>query len=154
MPMVPLMHSLEKVPKGAEDLDIHNYEEQASQKGDKKEKALPTGWVKAGSVYAHAMPNRKVTYDTATMIAQCAIKYIGGQVTEQTGRVLGARYYELVIESDVAGKVRFGITTNMSKSAAFKEMGCRVYIRGVGDLQATTERVRAMMDAIAHLTSS
>ena len=69
------------------------------------------------------------------MIAQWAIKNIGGQVTKEADRVLGARYYELVIEPDGAGKVRFGITTNMLKSAAFKEMGCRVYNRGVGDLR-------------------
>ena len=119
----------------ASDLDEES-EKEAARDQEKKaaSKALspwPEGWIPAGNKVAMKMDPEKVTHKYMEKVAQLTTTTLGGKVKEITGDVKNVKYQKTTIETDLCSTVHIGLTRNPSMSAAYREMGARIYCSGV-----------------------
>ena len=77
---------------------------------------------------------------------ECTLAHLGGTLTES-----GGRFHQIDMLTNLCGKVTIGVAVKPSKADAFRELGCRVWIRGIGDKQRELARVRAWLGALSEM---
>ena len=108
----------------------------------------PHGWKHAGSVTALAIDRSKVNKETLGDLIKTTKQHLGGEVVAKQGE------HVVVIETNLCGRITVALTKNPSRSPTFKDLGCRVYFRGVQAAQQELMEVIAWMGDMTTLTRS
>ena len=110
----------------------------------------PHGWKHAGNVTALAIDRSKVNKETLGDLIKTTKHHLGGEVV--TKNVQGE--HVAVIETNLCGRITVALTKNPSRSPTFKDLGCRVYFRGVQAAQQELMEIIAWMGDMTKLTRS
>ena len=110
----------------------------------------PHGWKHAGNVTALAIDLSKVNKKTLEKLVDSTLKHLGGKL--MTINVQGEHVAEL--QTNLCGHITVALTKEPSRSATFKDMGCRVYFRGARRNQRDIEEVISWMGEMKELTRS
>ena len=108
----------------------------------------PHGWKHAGSVTALAIDRSKVNKETLGDLIKTTKHHLGGEVVTKKGEHLA------VIETNLCGHITVALTKHPSRCETFKDLGCRVYFRGVQRKQQDLGTVIAWMGEMKRLTRS
>ena len=107
----------------------------------------PHGWKHAGSVTALAIDRSKVNKETLGDLIKATLHHLGGNV-ETKGE------YVAEFETNLCGRITVALTKHPSRCEKFKDLGCRVYFRGVKAAQQELMEVIAWMGDMTKLTRS
>jgi hypothetical protein len=77
------------------------------------------------------------------------IRPVGWIIVVETGFI---KYHQITVETDKAGNAQLGIKKTLSRSADFQEMGCHLYLKGLGRLQVEAKEVQEMLRAMSRAT--
>ena len=94
----------------------------------------PHGWTYSGSVTAHKLdmakwPRDEGYADLLCALTRCTLTHLGG------ARASGASLFHADAYTNICGNITIGVAVKPSKADAFRELGARVWIRGIGDKQ-------------------
>ena len=108
----------------------------------------PHGWKHAGNVTALAIDRSKVNKETLGDLIKTTKHHLGGEVVTKKGE------HVAVIETNLCGHITVALTKHPSRCETFKDLGCRVYFRGVKAAQQELMEVIAWMGDMTKLTRS
>ena len=112
----------------------------------------PLGWTQAGTVTAKAIDTKSVTHETLQKMTDITTEMLGGEVEWTSPRDEHAQYFKASIMTNNCDKIFVAVTKRASKSPAFKELGARMYFKGVAENQKRSEHVKRWLEELTDLT--
>ena len=116
---------------------------------------FPHGWKHSGNVTAFAIDRSRVTSTTLDKVVEATHHHLGGRKAKTTTTTKDgkASYIEATVETNLCGNLTMSLTSILSKTDAFKDLGCRVYFRGPPRRQQDLDEIREWMNAIVNIVS-
>ena len=101
---------------------------------------------------AKAIDTKSVTHETLQKMTDITTEMLGGEVEWTSPRDEHAQYFEARIMTNKCDKIFVAVTKRASKSPAFKELGARMYFKGVAENQKRSEHVKRWLEELTDLT--
>jgi len=92
------------------------------------------------------MDVKKVNAVTLRKLIEATLKHLGGKLLPGGGELVAE------FETNLCGKITLALTKTPSRAESFKDLGCRVYFRGVQRKQQGHNQVQAWMREVVVLT--
>ena len=143
-----LRKSLEKKAARADSSEVESDWSEVEEEGSR----WPLGWTQAGTVTAKAIDTKSVTHETLQKMTDITTEMLGGEVEWTSPRDEHAQYFEASIMTNKCDKIFVAVTKRASKSPAFKELGARMYFKGVAENQKRSEHVKRWLEELTDLT--
>ena len=138
--------------KKAARADSSEVESDWSEVEEEEGSRWPLGWTQAGTVTAKAIDTKSVTHETLQKMTDITTEMLGGEVEWTSPRDEYAQYFEASIMTNKCDKIFVAVTKRASKSPAFKELGARMYFKGVAENQKRSEHVKRWLEELTDLT--
>ena len=102
----------------------------------------PYGWTHSGNVTAHALDMRH--WPDLGQMAKITLQHLGGKVSTDPPAP-----NQVELDTNLCGRITIGLANKPSKAEAFRQLGCRVWIRGIPHRQRELDSVRLWLTGLA-----